>query len=75
MTRRNRIFTDCSSLSFVERDEKLLLAKEVADLLRVTPAYVLHLARIGSIPSIRIGKLVRFEHAAVDAFIQSKINI
>jgi excisionase family DNA binding protein len=57
----------------VERDQaprpSLLTADEVAEILRVTPARLYGLARCGVLPSIRIGRQVRFAPAAIEQFI------
>ena len=52
-------------------NEKLLIAKDVAELLQVSPAYVLKLARQGLIGTVHIGRYVRFRSSAVDAYIDS----
>jgi excisionase family DNA binding protein len=59
-----------SSLSMAE-PEKLLIAKDVAELLKVKPAYVLKLARQGLIKSVKINRYVRFRPSAVDDYIDS----
>ena len=49
--------------------EKLLTAREVADILRLSPQYVRTLASRGKIPSVRIGSSIRFRRAAIERFI------
>jgi excisionase family DNA binding protein len=46
--------------------ERLLTSAEVADLLQVGPDWVERRARRGHIPSIRVGKFVRFVWADVE---------
>jgi excisionase family DNA binding protein len=54
--------------------ERLLTVPEVADILAVSPAFVRQHAsglRRPAIPSVKLGKAVRFRRAAVEAFIAS----
>ncbi len=48
---------------------KLLLAQEVAEILKIPLASVYDLARRKLIPSVRVGRLVRFEEEALRAWI------
>lgn len=50
--------------------KKLLTAQEVAEILGVTLNWVYKLGRDGSLPSVRIGKLVRFDPKEVKEFIE-----
>ena len=47
----------------------LLKIREVAEELRVTPAAVYQLAARGALKTVRIGRCVRIEVAALQAFI------
>lgn len=51
---------------------QLLTASEVADLLRVPTSWVYLAAREGSLPSIRMGRYVRFDHRDVDEWIEGR---
>jgi excisionase family DNA binding protein len=53
---------------------KLLTVKETATLLRVTPHSVYRLARTGAIPSLRIGHQVRFDEAALEAWLAAQAS-
>jgi excisionase family DNA binding protein len=45
----------------VSRDRGAMTAKELAQMLRISPKTVFKLARAGRIPSFRIGTAVRFD--------------
>jgi excisionase family DNA binding protein len=47
----------------------ILTPQEVADLLRVEVSWVYRAAREGTIPSLRLGRYVRFSRADLDRFI------
>jgi excisionase family DNA binding protein len=49
-------------------DRDLLTAEEVADLLRVTPAWVYAATRRHRIPHIRLGRYVRYRRDALAAW-------
>ena len=49
----------------------LMLASEVADLLKVTPAWVYAETRRGRLPHIRLGRYVRYRRAAIDAWLDA----
>lgn len=49
---------------------RLKTAKELAEELNVEPARVLHLAREGLLPCIRLGRQVRFDPAIVEAWLR-----
>lgn len=55
-----------------DQPPEILLAREVADILRCSDQQVYNLARAGKIPSIRIGKLVRFRRSEILAMQQSQ---
>ena len=48
---------------------RLLTAAEVAEILAVTPARVYELVRRGMLPHVRVGRQVRIDPAALDAWI------
>ena len=48
---------------------RLLTPDEVADLLSLTRQAVIKKAREGTIPSLKLGKAVRFRLAAIDAWL------
>jgi excisionase family DNA binding protein len=47
---------------------KLMTAEEVAERWQVAPAHVYRLAREHRIPSVRLGRYVRFRPDAIEAF-------
>jgi excisionase family DNA binding protein len=49
--------------------ERLLDAKEIGELLGVPPSWVAREAREGRMPCLRLGKYVRFEFPAVEAWL------
>jgi excisionase family DNA binding protein len=49
----------------------LLHANDVAEMLGVSTARVYELARTGILPSVRIGRQVRFSAASIGAWIQN----
>ena len=49
----------------IEEDEALLDAKQVARLFKASPSWVYKAAQRGTIPSIHIGALLRFEPKAM----------
>jgi excisionase family DNA binding protein len=51
------------------RSGALLVASEVAELLRVTPAWVYAETRANRLPHVRLGRYVRYRAAAIDAWI------
>lgn len=51
-------------------EERLLEKMEVAALLNTTPRHVMDLARRGELPSLRVGKLVRFRPKDIEKFIE-----
>lgn len=48
---------------------RLLTVKEVADVLRVTPARVYEMGRLRVLPAVRLGRTVRFDEAELQKFI------
>jgi excisionase family DNA binding protein len=52
-------------------DDKLLTAGEVADLIRVTRAWVYAETRRNAIPHLRLGRYVRYRRSAIEAWIQA----
>ncbi len=53
---------------------KLLTVKEAAALLRITPHSVYRMARTGAVPRVRIGRQVRFDEAALEAWIAAQAS-
>ena len=51
------------------RDDRLLTAEEVAELLAVPKGWPLEQARAGTIPHLRLGRYVRFRREAVLAWV------
>ena len=51
---------------------RLMLAEEVADFLAVSPGMIRKLARSGALPAIRVGTALRFDPAAVDAYVDAR---
>jgi excisionase family DNA binding protein len=51
------------------RTDPLLTADEVADLLRVTRAWVYTETRARRIPHVRLGRYVRYRRSAVEAWV------
>ena len=56
-------------------DKKMMLAKDVAALLRVTTAQVYKLAREGTIPSLKVGGSVRFLKSAIHEWIAEQSRV
>jgi excisionase family DNA binding protein len=54
---------------------RVLVAAEVAELLKVPVPRVYELARQGQIPHVRIGRQVRFRQEAVEAWITALENV
>lgn len=52
--------------------DQLLTAKQVAERLQITEAWVHEAARNGDLPYIEIGRYRRFEQADIDEWIASK---
>jgi len=53
-----------------ERAGRLLVASEVAELLRVTEAWVYAETRAKRLPHIRLGRYVRYRRAAIDDWLR-----
>jgi len=51
-------------------EEQLLDKKEVAQILGTSCRHVLQLARMGALPSLKVGRLVRFQREDIDKFIR-----
>jgi excisionase family DNA binding protein len=49
-------------------DDKLLTADDVADLMRVTRAWVYAETRRNAIPHLRLGRYVRYRREAIEAW-------
>lgn len=52
-------------------DTQLLLAAEVAELLRITEEHVYRMARRQELPCVRWGKFVRFDRNDIDNYIKA----
>ena len=52
-------------------DDKLLTAGEVADLIRVTRAWVYAETRRNAIPHLRLGRYVRYRRSAIEKWMQA----
>ena len=50
--------------------EKLLKIEEVAAFMRVTKDHVYRLVRSGSIPSVRVGRALRFRSGDIHAYLE-----
>jgi excisionase family DNA binding protein len=50
--------------------QRLLSVKEVSELLNVKPSSIYKRSRLGKIPCVRFGSLLRFSEAAVLAWLQ-----
>jgi excisionase family DNA binding protein len=55
----------------MNEDDKLLTADEVADLMRVTRAWVYAETRRNAIPHLRLGRYVRYRRTAIEAWMQT----
>lgn len=53
-------------------EERLLSAKDVADLLNVSPRMVQKIAQQGDLAAVRIGDLLRFRPIDVEGYIQQR---
>lgn len=49
----------------------LLTAEQVAEMLQVPKSWVYEAARDRRIPHVKLGRCVRFEHEALDAWLES----
>jgi excisionase family DNA binding protein len=52
-------------------DDKLLTADEVAELMRVTRAWVYAETRRNAIPHLRLGRYVRYRRGAIEAWMRT----
>lgn len=55
-----------------EKAPALLTAQEAAELLAVPPTWVLAEARRGRLPHLRLGRYVRFQRAALEAWLEER---
>ena len=56
-------------------NENLINQNEVAEMLNVSPRQVLSLSRKGQIPSIKVGKFVRFRKVSIIKWIKENEKI
>lgn len=59
-----------SNLRHNSDDGPLLIAAEVAELLRVTQAWVYAETRAGRLPHVRLGRYVRYRRGAITAWLE-----
>jgi excisionase family DNA binding protein len=52
--------------------ERLLTASEVADILAVRESWVREATRAGHLPHLRLGRYIRYEHAAIHAWLEDQ---
>jgi len=55
--------------------DKLLTTDEVADFLNVTPACVRKWVHLGFIPTVKLGRVVRFERSAIEEWVKAKSEL
>jgi excisionase family DNA binding protein len=53
---------------------RLLTVKETATMLRVSQQYVYRLTRAGELPSVHLGRGVRIEQSALEAWVAARSN-
>lgn len=53
---------------------ELLVIKEVADILRMTPRTVRHLVDSGQIPAVRVGRSVRIRRADLEKILVPQVQ-
>ena len=54
--------------------EKFIKAKDIAEILRVSPALAFRLIATGQIPALRFGRTVRIRESDFEKFVSSHIN-
>lgn len=52
--------------------DRLLDADEVAAILSLSPEWVRARARTGDLPCVRLGRYVRFQRAAIQAYVEAR---
>ena len=55
--------------------DKLMTTKELASYMQLNPLTVYRKAREGEIPSIRVGRSIRFKKEQIDKWLESKHKI
>ena len=55
----------------MNHDDKLLTADDVADLMRVTRAWVYAETRRNTIPHLRLGRYVRYRRSAIEEWMRA----
>lgn len=51
--------------------QRLLTAKEVAELIQVNPSWIYAAVRANQIPHVRLGRYVRFSESAIDQWLHA----
>ena len=55
--------------------DKLMTAKELASYMRLNPLTVYRKAREGEIPSVRVGRSIRFKKEQIDKWLESQSKV
>lgn len=53
------------------KDETLLTIKQLCTLLQVKESWARHQVFLGRIPFIKVGRLIRFERSAIEAWLKN----
>jgi excisionase family DNA binding protein len=54
--------------------EALLTSREAAEVLKIHPKVLERMAKRGEVPALKVGKFWRYSSAALDAWIQSRLE-
>jgi excisionase family DNA binding protein len=52
----------------------LLTVQEAAEVLKVKPRWIYRMAREGTLPSVRLGRQVRIDEAALQRWVEERSN-
>ena len=63
-----------SDKSTYPREDTLWTADDVAHYLRTSRSWVYHHSQAGKLPCIKVGGLIRFEPAAIKAFVRGEVE-